>query len=107
VPLQSGEKDLRYSNYPPSGHVEGKAAIWIGDHGSTGGVVYHNNTDGICGFCNSQVKTLSPLKKKLLVVPPTDAVAKKRGATAYPTPHVGDDAIPRPPKQYDFFLNWP
>jgi hypothetical protein len=107
VSLESGEKDPRYSNYPPSSHVEGKAAIWIGGHGSTGGVVYHNNTDGTCGLCNSQVRTLLPPKKELFVVPPADAVAKKRGAIAYPKPYVGDDAIPKPPKQSDFFWKWP
>src|SRR5947209_1907618 len=102
VPLQSGGADPRYRNYRSAGHVEGKAAIWIRDNGSSGGVVYHNNTDGTCGYCNSQIGRLLPHKKQLLVMPPADAVATKRRATAYPTPHVGDDTDPKPPKPSNY-----
>jgi hypothetical protein len=47
------------------------------ENGSTGGVLYHNNTDGTCGWCNSQIERLLPKDAELLVIPPADAVAKK------------------------------
>jgi hypothetical protein len=103
VPLQSADASPLYSNYVPASHVEGKAAIWIREHGSTGGVVYHNNTDGTCGWCNSQLKRLLLQKARLFVIPPADAVAKRRGATQDPTRYEGDDTMPKLPPQYDLF----
>jgi hypothetical protein len=97
VPLQSAERSPLYSNYPPAGHVEGKAAIWIREHGSSGGVLYHNNTDGTCGFCNSQIRTLLPKGSHLRVVPPRDAVAKKPLARQAPTEYEGNDAVLKTP----------
>jgi hypothetical protein len=70
-------------------------------------VLYHNNTDGACGWCNSQIERLLPKDAELLVIPPADAVAKKRGATQDPTPYKGDDIMPKPPQQYDFFRKQP
>jgi hypothetical protein len=107
VPLKSANADPLYDNYIPAGHVEGKAAVSIREHGSTGGVLYHNNTDGICGYCNSQVETLLPKGAELLVIPPADAVAKKRGAKQDPTPYVGNNEIPKLPRQYDLFRRQP
>jgi hypothetical protein len=107
VPLQSADASPLYSNYIPAAHVEGKAAIWIREHDSTGGMLYHNNTDGTCGYCNSQIKRLLPKDTRLLVIPPADAVAKKRGATQVPTPYEGDDTAPKLPPQYDFFRKQP
>jgi hypothetical protein len=96
VPLQSSDRNPRYSNYPPAGHVEGKAAIWIREHGSTGGVVYHNNTDGTCGRCNSQLERLLPEDVRVWIVPPAEAVAKNRWARQALTDYVGDNALPKP-----------
>ena len=107
VPLQSGPPDPRYSNYPPAKHVEGKAAIWIREHGSTGGVVYHNNPGGTCGLCNSQVKTLLPEGASLRIVPPADAVPKNERAKAAPTDNLGNENIPKSPAQADFFARSP
>jgi hypothetical protein len=97
VPLQSGQTSPLYSNYPPAGHVEGKAAIWIRENASTGGVLYHNNTGGTCGFCNSQISTLLPEGARLRVVPPGNAAAKNSRANEGPTDYTGNSAMPNPP----------
>jgi hypothetical protein len=70
VPLQSGAPDPRYRNYPAAGHVEGKAAIQMREERSAAGVVYHNNPNGTCQFCSSQIPTLLPEGSTLLVMPP-------------------------------------
>jgi hypothetical protein len=97
VRLQSASANPLYRNYVPAGHVEGKAAIWIREHGSTGGVVYHNNTDGTCGRCNSQLGRLLPEGARLWVVPPADAIAKNPWARQGQTDYIGDSALPNPP----------
>jgi hypothetical protein len=51
IPLRSGNANPIYANYPAASHVEGKAATWIRENGSTGGIVYQNNPNGTCGFC--------------------------------------------------------
>ncbi len=105
VPLRSGPP-RSFGNYPPSRHAEGKGAIWIRENGSTGGVVYHNNTDGTCGLCNSQLERLLPHKAVLDVVPPPGAIPKNSQAKVKPTWYVGDAAMPKLPPQVqqpDFF----
>jgi SCP1.201-like deaminase len=97
VPLQSAGAHPLYDNYVPAGHVEGKAAIWIRENGSTGGVLYHNNPAGTCGFCNSQLKTLLPKGAKLRVVPPGNAVPKNAWAREGATEYEGNDAVPKDP----------
>jgi hypothetical protein len=77
------------------------------DNNSSGGTIYHNNTDGTCGFCNSQVETLLPNNAILFGVPPFDAIAKKRGATQDPIPYIGNSAMPKLPPQYDLFGRLP
>jgi hypothetical protein len=59
------------------------------ENGSTGGVLYHNNTDGTCGWCNSQIERLLPKDAELLVIPPADAVAKKTRSNARSNPLQG------------------
>jgi len=95
VPLQSGGTNPAYRNYAAAGHVEGKAAIWIRENGSTGGVVYHNNTNGTCGFCNLQITTLLSEGAKFRVVPPENAVANNSMAQAGPTEYVGNARTPK------------
>jgi len=107
VPLQSGQASPLYSNYPPASHVEGKAAIWIRENGSAGGVLYHNNTGGTCGFCNSQIRTLLPEGARLRVVPPGNAAAKNSRANESPTDYTGNGAMPNPPAQHDLFGRQP
>jgi hypothetical protein len=107
VPLQSANADPLFKNYIPAGHVEGKAAIWMRDHGSSGGVLYHNNTDGTCAFCNSQLETLLQNKSNLLVIPPADAVLKKRGAVEDASYYEGNAALPKLPRQFNLFRRRP
>jgi hypothetical protein len=97
VPLQSGDRDPLYSSYVSAGHVEGKAAPWMRDHGSTGGTVYHNNIEGTCGWCNSQLPTLLPEGARQWVIPPADADAKNAWARQNLTDYPGNSAIPSPP----------
>jgi hypothetical protein len=105
--LKSGNPSSFYENYRSAGHVEGKGAIWIREHGSTGGVLYHNNTGGICGYCDSHIETLLPKDAELLVVPPADAVAKNKEAKVDPTPYKGHNDLPKLPPQYDLFRSQP
>jgi hypothetical protein len=107
VPLKSGNPSSFYENYTSAGHVEGKGAIWIREHGSTAGVLYHNNTGGICGYCDDHIETLLPKDAELLVIPPADAVAKKQGAVVDPTAYKGNSEMPKLPRQYDLFRNQP
>jgi SCP1.201-like deaminase len=97
VPLRSGPP-RSFKNYPPSKHVEGKAAIRIRENGSSGGVVFHNNTGGTCGLCDAQLERLLPETAQLDVVPPTGGVPKNSNAVAEPTFYVGDDVLPKPPR---------
>jgi hypothetical protein len=87
-----------YGNYIGATHAEGKAAVWIRKNNSSGGVLFHNNPGGTCGFCNSHLPTLLPKDVRLWVVPPANAVAKKRGWIDYAKPYDGNSAEPLPPK---------
>jgi SCP1.201-like deaminase len=105
VPLRSGQPD-RFWNYPSGKHVEGKAAVWLRDNSSLGGVVYHNNTTGTCGFCNTQIPKLLPKDARLDVVSPGGAIAKNPQAKTGITEYLGDKTLPKLPtpiKQYDMF----
>jgi hypothetical protein len=107
VPLGSGRPG-RFWNYPSAKHVEGKAAIWIRDNNSLGGAVFHNNTDGTCGFCNTQIGRLLPKDARLDVVSPSDAVAKNSMAKTGVAEYQGDETLPKLPppiKQYEMFWN--
>jgi hypothetical protein len=100
VPFQAG-RPRKFWNYPSAKHVEGKAAVWIRENDSSGGVVFHNNMGGTCGFCNIQLKRLLPHNGELDVVPPPGAVAEKVNAVAEPTWYVGDAEMPKLPRQAD------
>jgi hypothetical protein len=95
--LQSGALNAAYGNYPAAKHVEGKAAIWLRENNSSGGVLFHNNPGGTCGFCDLQTRTLLPEGVKLRVVPPADAVAVKPLAQPELKPYVGNNKVPKPP----------
>jgi len=85
---------LDYGNYIGATHAEGKAAVWIRQNNSSGGVLFHNNPGGTCPFCNSHLETLLPEGARLWVLPPAKAVAKTRGWIPYPKPYNGNDAQP-------------
>jgi hypothetical protein len=57
-------------------------------------VLYHNNTGGICGYCDDHIETLLPKDAELLVIPPAGAVAKKQGAVVDPTLYKGNSEMP-------------
>lgn len=97
VPLESGTRPPGYSNYESAAHVEGQAAIFIRENNSTGGVVYHNNPNGTCGYCNSHVPTLLPEGAQMVVVPPEGSRANNSRATGEPTIYTGNDRDPKPP----------
>jgi hypothetical protein len=84
-----------YWNYSAAYHVEGKAAVWIRQNGSSGGVLYHNNADGICGRCNAQIERLLPEGAQLRVVSPEDAIPKNAWARTNRPPYIGDSQTPK------------
>jgi RHS repeat-associated protein len=97
IPLASGTRPEGFQNYESSAHVEGQAAIAIRQAGSTGGVVYHNNPNGTCGYCSGHVPTLLPPGAQMIVVPPQGARANNSRATAEPTIYTGNNRTPKPP----------
>jgi RHS repeat-associated protein len=98
VPLTSGTRPEGYSNYESAAHVEGQAAIYIRENNSSGGVVFHNNPNGTCGYCNSHVETLLPQGSQMVVVPPEGARANNSRATAHPTIYTGNSNEPKQPQ---------
>jgi hypothetical protein len=96
VELGSGSPDPQFRNYPAASHVEGKAAVHLRRQESTGGTVYHNNTDGTCPYCHSMLRTLLPEGAILAVVPPPDAKPKTSRWKATPTSYVGNEKDPKP-----------
>jgi hypothetical protein len=94
IGLESGPANLTYANYPAATHVEGKAAIWIRENGSTGGIVYHNNTQGTCPFCHAQLPTLLPEGVTLLVVGP-EGLVPRPGWFNMLDPYVGNSYGPK------------
>jgi hypothetical protein len=60
--------------------VEGKAAVWMRENNSSGGVLYHNHPGGTCGYCNSQIETPLPENARLRVVSPEGATPQNSRA---------------------------
>ena len=81
-----------FPNYANSNHVEGKSALFMRDNAVREAVVFHNNTDGTCSFCVAMTETLLP---KGTVVPPENAVAKKRGYIDVPKTFIGNENEPK------------
>lgn len=75
-------------------HVEGKAALYMRENGISEATVYHNNPNGICGFCDRQVPALLPEGAKLTVVPPSNSVANNARAIPIPKTYTGNSTIP-------------
>jgi len=96
IPFSSGGGDPMYSNYVAASHVEGQAALWFSTSTSTGGTLYINNINGICGYCDAQLETLLPPGVVLQVVPPANASANNSRSVAYPTTYVGNSNPPKP-----------
>jgi hypothetical protein len=83
--------------------TETQAARWMSDHGSKGGVLFHNNTRGTCGYCDLQLETFLPNDVPLWVVPPANARAKVSSDVDYPERYVGNAKVPKLSPQLDFF----
>jgi hypothetical protein len=96
IELKSGSPDPRY-DYPAVKHAEGKAAILMRDHDSSGGIVFHNNPDGTCRICNTNLPTLLPEGARLWIVPPADAVAPNEYWIDIPKSYTGNSARPLAP----------
>jgi SCP1.201-like deaminase len=101
VPLQSGDADPAHDNYPAAAHAEGKAAMWIRQNGSSGGVVYHNNPKGTCQLCRTNLPTLLPKDSVLTVVPPADAAPPDKTWIGKINSFFGNSSMPKPPEQED------
>jgi hypothetical protein len=103
VPFRSRGKDSFYPGYASGAHTETQAARWMSDHGSTGGVLFHNNTRGTCGYCDNQVATFLPPGVPFWIVPPADARAKVPSDVVYPAKYVGNAKDPKLSPQLDLF----
>lgn len=96
VSFTSGNPDPAYANYPNSGHVEGKSALYIRASNSTGGDLFHNNTNGTCGYCDTMTSTLLSEGARLNVHPPENAVPNNSKAKATSTTYIGNSKVPKP-----------
>jgi len=100
VCFSSGDRDPKYNNYANNGHTEQKAAMYMGQNDILEGVLYHNNTNGTCGWCNTMTATFLDEGSSLTVVPPTNAVANNSKAIVYPKTFVGNDKTPKIDPKY-------
>lgn len=100
IPLTSGNGDPRYTNYRNNGHVEQKAALYMRENGVDSAIVYHNNTNGTCGYCNTMTGTFLPEGATLTVVPPVDAVANNSRAIDVPKTYIGTNNEPKISPRY-------
>ena len=55
------------------------------------GTVFHNNTNGTCGFCDKMLSTLLSEGSVLKVVPPVDAVANNLNAIDVIKEYIGNN----------------
>ena len=97
VSLQSGGATA-FRNYAASSHVEGKGALTMREGGQRAGTLYHNNTNGTCGYCDAQLPTLLPQSATMRVVPPANAVPNNSRAVAVPKTYTGNSRTPKSPK---------
>jgi SCP1.201-like deaminase len=99
VRLRSGSASPKYVNYPPASHTEGKAAIWVRENDSSGGVLFHNHPEGTCRYCDRQIRTLLPTNATLRVVPRADAVAVDEMAKTGIENYIGNTKFPKSPRK--------
>ena len=100
IRFASGNGDPRYTNYRNNGHVEQKAALYMRENNISNAVVYHNNTNGTCGYCNTMTATFLPKGATLTVVPPKNAVANNSRAIDYVKTYTGTSNDPKISPQY-------
>ena len=100
ISFTSGNGDPRYTNYANNGHVEQKASLYMRDNNSSNATLYHNNTNGTCGFCNNMTPTFLPEGASLTVIPPSNAVPNNSRAIAVPKTYIGNDKVPKVSNKY-------
>ncbi len=95
IPFSSGNPNPFYKNYIPASHVEGKSAIYMREKGISRGVIYHNNTDGTCPYCDKMLSTLLEEGSVLEVIPPANSKAPKPSWVDKRKTYIGNDKIPK------------
>ena len=95
IGLQSSNTAPALINYPAAGHVEGKAAIYIGITNSVGGIVFHNNPSGTCNLCYTNTPTLLTPNASLIIMPPSGAIAPNLKWYDYPVVRIGNSREPK------------
>lgn len=98
IPFSSGNANPEYKNYISASHVEGKSAIYMRENGVNKATVFHNNTDGICPYCDKMLPTLLEEGASLKVVPPSNASAPKPSWVDTVKVYIGNDKMPKKPK---------
>ena len=100
IGFTSGNGDPRYTNYRNNGHVEQKSALYMRENNISNATVYHNNTNGTCGYCNTMTATFLPEGATLTVVPPENAVANNSRAIDYVKTYTGTSNDPKISPRY-------
>ena len=100
IRFTSGNGAPRYTNYRNNGHVEQKAALYMRENNISDATVYHNNTNGTCGYCNTMTATFLPEGATLTVVPPKNAVANNSRAIDYVKTYTGTSNDPKISSRY-------
>ncbi len=72
----------------------------MNDNSIANGTLYHNNTNGTCGFCNNMTSTFLPEGATLTVIPPANAIPNNSRAIAVPKTYVGNDKTPKVSSRY-------
>ena len=100
IRFTSGNGDPRYTNYRNNGHVEQKVALYMRENNISDATVYHNNTNGTCGYCNTMTATFLLEGATLTVVPPKNAVANNSRAIDYVKTYTGTSNDPKISSRY-------
>lgn len=80
--------------------MEQKAALYMRKNNISDATVYHNNTNGTCGYCNTMTATFLPKGATLTVVPPKNAVANNSRAIDYVKTYTGTSNDPKISSRY-------
>lgn len=80
--------------------MEQKAALYMRKNNISDATVYHNNTNGTCGYCNTMTATFLPEGATLTVVPPKNAVANNSRAIDYVKTYTGTSNDPKISSRY-------
>ncbi len=80
--------------------MEQKAALYMRKNNISDATVYHNNTNGTCGYCNTMTATFLTEGATLTVVPPKNAVANNSRAIDYVKTYTGTSNDPKISSRY-------